>query len=197
MRNPARSVVVSASSRVRDGAVEISSPGFALGDRDLQEPVEEQDVLLAEAFDAAAHALESLGSRAGVGGRPAFEKYAEWAEHRQIVLADDPTELGDAHPGARTVAAHHGQHGGQHRAERKRVGIGEAPEPRSHPLSERDRPIHLAERPQRERQKGHRGELLGPARTETPFRRRARVGTGQARVPSDHALRQILPQTSE
>ena len=98
-----------------------------------------------------------LGGRADVGRRPAFEKHVECAEQGQIVLADDAREFGDARPGARTVAAHHCEQGGVHRAERERVGIGQARDPRSHPLDERNRPIDLAESPQREGQIGHRG----------------------------------------
>ncbi len=115
----------------RDGAVEIARAGFALGHRNFEEPVEKQDVLLAKGFDAAAHALESRGGRAGFGGRPAFEKHPERAEQGQIVLADDASEFGDARPGARAVAAHQCEQGGVHRAEGERAGAALNVRPRA------------------------------------------------------------------
>ena len=54
--------------------------------------------------------------------------------------------------------AHQCEHGGVHCAERKRVGVGEACDPRIHAPNERDSAIDFAERPQRERQIGHGGD---------------------------------------
>ena len=41
-----------------DGTVDVAGTGFGLGKGNLDEPVEEQDVLLAKKFDAATHGLE-------------------------------------------------------------------------------------------------------------------------------------------
>ena len=78
---------------------------------DLDEPVEGQSVLLAQATGAAAHGCKSVGGRAAIGGRPAYEKLADCAEQGQIVLAHHASEFGNARPGARTVAAHQSEEG--------------------------------------------------------------------------------------
>ena len=44
----------------RDGAIDVAGAGFGFGKRNLDEPVEEQDVLLAQKFDAATHVLEPV-----------------------------------------------------------------------------------------------------------------------------------------
>ena len=58
----------------RYGAVDVACTGFGFSKGNLDEPVENQGVLFAKIFDAAAHSLESVGKRAGVDGRPAFSK---------------------------------------------------------------------------------------------------------------------------
>jgi hypothetical protein len=58
----------------RYGAVDVACTGLGFSKGNLDEPVENQGALLAKIFDAAAHSLESVGKRAGVDGRLAFEK---------------------------------------------------------------------------------------------------------------------------
>ena len=77
----------------RDGAVGIARPRFGLGQRDLQEPVEKQEVLLAQALDAAAHVAEPLAKRAAFSRRPTLEKRPERSPQRQIMLTREAGEF--------------------------------------------------------------------------------------------------------
>ena len=64
-----------------NGGIRVARPRFCLRQRDLQEPVENQNVLFAQQFDAATHAFEPIAGRAPCGGRPTLEKHAERAIH--------------------------------------------------------------------------------------------------------------------
>ncbi|HTT82719.1 MAG TPA: hypothetical protein VMF67_04505 [Rhizomicrobium sp.] len=90
----------------RKGAPGIAGPDFGLGQGDLDEPIENQRILLAKAFRAATHALETVGKRAAVCGSPAVKKLIKSPEQAQVVLAHDPGEFGGARPDARKVASH-------------------------------------------------------------------------------------------
>ena len=59
-----------------DGAAGIARPGFSLGQRNLNQPVEQQNVLFAQQLDAATHVLEPAAGRVARCGRPALEKHA-------------------------------------------------------------------------------------------------------------------------
>ena len=85
----------------REGAVGIARPGFGLGQRDLQEPVENQNVLFAQKLDAAAHVLEPVAERAACSRRPALEKHAERSPQGQIMLARETGEFERVRRGAR------------------------------------------------------------------------------------------------
>src|SRR5208337_3759577 len=61
-----------------------------------------QDILFAQQRGDAAHLLEPAADRAA---RPTLGKPAECAVQGQIVLPQDASELGEAGPGTRTVAA--------------------------------------------------------------------------------------------
>ena len=58
----------------RDGSIGITSPRFGLGQRNFQEAVEQQDVLLTQLIDGPTHGRESAAGGAARGGRPTFEK---------------------------------------------------------------------------------------------------------------------------
>jgi len=53
----------------RNSAIAIARPRFGLGQRDLQEPVEIQEALLAQALGDAAHVAEPLVKRAALSRR--------------------------------------------------------------------------------------------------------------------------------
>ena len=89
-----------------DGAARIARLGFSLGQRDLQEPVEQQNVLFAQQLGAAAHVLEPVAERAARSGRPTLEKHADRAPHGQLMLAREAGEFESVRRGARAVAAH-------------------------------------------------------------------------------------------
>ena len=125
----------------------IARPVFSLGQRDLQEPVEKQDVLLAQQLDAAAHVLEPAADSAGCSGRPTLEKHAERAKHGQVMLTREPGYLKGVRRGARVVAAHQFEHRRVHSSSCERVDMGEVRHPRLHAINERNRAIDLAERP--------------------------------------------------
>jgi hypothetical protein len=52
-----------------DRAVNIAGAGFGFGERNLDEPVEGQSVLIAPKLDAAAHVLDPQAKRAGCQGQ--------------------------------------------------------------------------------------------------------------------------------
>ena len=131
----------------RDGAAWIARAGLSLSQRDLQEPVENQDVLFAKLLDAAAHVQEVGADRAALSGRPALEKYAEGAKQGQVMLACEPGEFESIRRGAGLVATHQFEQGRVHSSKRERADMGEVRDPRLHAVDERNRAIDLAERP--------------------------------------------------
>ena len=94
----------------RNGAIAIARPRFGLGQRDLEEPVEIQEVLLAQALDAAAHVAEPLAKRAAFSRRQAFEKRPVRSPQRQIMLTRETGGLRTVLRGARPVASHQFEH---------------------------------------------------------------------------------------
>src|SRR5580693_10184463 len=88
----------------------IARPGFGVGQRDLVEPVEIQEVLLAQALDAAAHVAEPLVKRAKFSRRQAFEKRPVRSPLRQIMLTRETGGLRTVLSGARPVASHQFEH---------------------------------------------------------------------------------------
>ena len=65
----------------RNGAVGIARPGLRLGQRDLEQSVEQQDVLFAQEIDAVTHVLEPGTWRAVRSGRPTLEKHGKRSKH--------------------------------------------------------------------------------------------------------------------
>ena len=131
-----------------DGAVGIARPGFSLGQRNLQQPVEKQNVLFAQQFDAAAHVLEPVAGRAGARRSPNPARNTPNAPHMvQVMLAREAGEFEGVRRGARVVAAHQFEHGRVHPSQRERADMGEGRDPRLHAVDERNRAIDLAERP--------------------------------------------------
>jgi hypothetical protein len=59
----------------RESAIGIARPRFDLSQRNLDEPVENQDILFAQQVRAAAHVLDSVGVRAARSGRPTLQKH--------------------------------------------------------------------------------------------------------------------------
>ncbi len=94
----------------RNGAIAIARPGFGLGQSDLEEPVEIQEALLAQALGAAAHVAEPLAKRATFSRRQAFEKRPVRSPQRQIMLTRETGGLGTVLSGARPVASHQFEH---------------------------------------------------------------------------------------
>jgi hypothetical protein len=72
--------------------VDVACTGFGFSKGNLDEPIENQGVLLAKIFDTSAHPLESAGERSGVDSRPAFEKDTECVERSQIMLANNANQ---------------------------------------------------------------------------------------------------------
>ena len=103
LRQPAEKPAPGASPSRRRGVArrerrargDIARPGFGVGQRDLVEPVEIQEVLLAQALDAAAHVAEPLAKRAAFSRRQAFEKRPVRSPQRQIMLT---REMGGPEP---------------------------------------------------------------------------------------------------
>ncbi len=94
----------------RNGAIAIARPRFGVGQRDLVEPVEIQEALLAQALDAAAHVAEPLAKRAKFSRRQAFEKRPVRSPQRQIMLTRETGGLRTVLRGARPVASHQFEH---------------------------------------------------------------------------------------
>jgi hypothetical protein len=94
---------------VEDGecAVDIAGAGFRLGKSNLDEPVEDQDVLLTQQFDATTHRLEPGVERvASVNFRQALVKNPPHSKERQIMLMREPGEFDGVWRGAREIAPH-------------------------------------------------------------------------------------------
>jgi hypothetical protein len=64
-----------------NGAVWIARPGLRLGQRNLEQSVELEDVLFAQEIDAATHVLEPATWRAVRSGRPTLEKRGKRSKH--------------------------------------------------------------------------------------------------------------------
>jgi hypothetical protein len=91
----------------RNGANAIARP---LGQRDLQEPVEIQEALLAPALGDAAHVAEPLAERAALSRRQALEKSSERSPQRPIMLTPETGSLRTVLSRARSVASHQFEH---------------------------------------------------------------------------------------
>ena len=61
----------------REGAVEIARRGFGLSQRNLQQPVEQQNVLFAQAGRRRGACPRARGEGAALSGRPTLEKHAK------------------------------------------------------------------------------------------------------------------------
>ena len=130
----------------RKSAVGIARPGLGLGQRDLQEPVEKQDVLLAQQLCAAAHVLEPVAERAALGGRPSLEKHPERAPTGQICSrARRATSKRSC--AARACRRASIRTWPRTSSIRERADMGDARDPRLQRVDERNRAIDLAERP--------------------------------------------------
>src|SRR5277367_4120306 len=89
-----------------DRAVNIAGAGFGFGKRNLEEPVEEQDVLLAQKLDPAAHVLEAAAGWAALRAGQTLEKDPIRPPRRQIVLPRESDEFIGVQRYARKVAEH-------------------------------------------------------------------------------------------
>ena len=152
-----------------DRTVEVAGSRFGLGKNNFGEPVEEQDLLFAQKFDAATHALEPVARCAAIGRRHAFEKNPPRLPHRQIVLTREPGEFNGVSRGARVIVSHQREHGRMQCLPCACADVGEAGDPRLSVADERNRAFDLAERPQREREAKHRRDagVLSEAERET------------------------------
>ena len=89
----------------RDGTPKIACPSFSLGQRNLEEPIENQSILLTQVLGTAAHGLESLSGRVAFSYRPAIEEQAEGTPQIQIVVVRKTREFGSVRCGARMVVS--------------------------------------------------------------------------------------------
>jgi hypothetical protein len=103
--------------------VRITCPSLGVGQRNLQQTIELQNVLLAQEIDSATHVFES-GRLSSRGGRPSLEKQRERSKHRQIVLTRQPGEFRSARGGACGVAAHQIEQRRMLPSKRARAGVG-------------------------------------------------------------------------
>ena len=108
-----------------DGAIGVTRPAFSLSQRDPDEPVEHQDILLLEQLDAEAHGLET--ATVSLGHRPALEEHPECAGGVEGVLAGETSEFQGVRGGARTIAAHQLEQGRVHSSNRKRSDMSSGP----------------------------------------------------------------------
>ncbi len=138
-----------------EGAVDIAGTGFGFGESNLNEPVEDQYVLLAQKFDAATHGVEPAAGCAALGARQALEKDPERSPNRQIVLTREAGGFGGIRCGAREVAPHQLEHGRAPFPERAGTDVGEARDPRRSIAAEGNRALDVAQRPHGERQENH------------------------------------------
>ena len=85
-------------------AVDVAGTGFGLGKGNLEEPVEDEDVLLASKFDAATHVLKPNAGRAALRAPQALEKDPERSPEGQIMIAREFGKFDTVHCGARHIA---------------------------------------------------------------------------------------------
>ena len=122
----------------------------------MNEPVEDQYVLLAQQFDAATHVLEPAVGCAALSARQALEKDPERSPNRKIVLTRESRGFGGIRCGAREVPPHQLEHGRAPFPVRAGADVGEARDPRRSIVGQGNRALDVAQRPQRERQENHR-----------------------------------------
>ena len=128
------------------GRVPIARLRLGLGQRDLQEPVEHQDVLFAQELYASAHVLGPLAGVAAVRVRPTLEKQPTrpgWPGHARARAGRVRQRSARRARGRRAYS----NIGRVISSERERADMGEAREPRLSTSIMRDRAIDVAERP--------------------------------------------------
>ena len=114
-------------------AVRIARARFGLGQRDLNEPVEQQDVLLAQLSTPRRMAVESLGRARRLQRSPSrLEKRAERAEHGEFVLTRDVARVRRRSSAAREWSPRISSNKAACAVpKRERADMGEARDPRS------------------------------------------------------------------
>jgi hypothetical protein len=129
-------------------AIDVAGAGFGLGKRNPNEPVEDQGVLLAQAFDPSTHILKRAAGRdALVSARQALEKDPKRLPQQQIVLAREPGKFGCVRRGARQVAAHQREQGRVHSSVCACADMSEARDSRLGVVDQGNRPLDAAQRP--------------------------------------------------
>jgi hypothetical protein len=89
----------------RNGAVDIPRTRFGFGKSNLNEPVEDPDVVLAQKLDAAVHVLKTVARPAALSTHQALEKDLERSHEGQIMLMCEPGEFNCVQGGARCRCA--------------------------------------------------------------------------------------------
>ena len=76
-----------------DSAVGIAGLRLGLGQRNLEQPIEKENVLFAQEIDAATHLCEPAAWRAVRSGRPALEERGERSKLGQVMLTREPARV--------------------------------------------------------------------------------------------------------
>ena len=161
----------------RKGALEIAGPGFGLGQGDLDEPVENQ-AFCSRRLSAPRRMPSRPSASAPLSAVAQPPKNSPKARNKRRSCSRTIRASSAALVSAREWSPRINlKRRRMHCFESERVGMREARDPRLHALDERNRAIDLAKRPRGERQIGHRGDARVHARSETPDRRRGRVGS--------------------
>ena len=126
-----RSAVASPSSRAARARSRSPARTFGLSERNLQQPIEQQNILFAQQDDPATHILKACGEGAALSGRPPMEKRAECVIHCQLVLTGEAGEFKCLWRRARMVSAHQIKQGRMHFSKREHADMGQARKPTS------------------------------------------------------------------
>jgi len=140
-------VTLTGSAPTCSSPIEIARSSFSLSQRNLQQPIEQQNILFAQHGDPAAHVLEPCGEGTALSGSPPMEKRAKCVIHCQLVLTGEAGEFKCLRRRARMVSAHQIKQGRMHFSKCEHADMGQARKPSLHAFDERNRAIDLAERP--------------------------------------------------
>jgi hypothetical protein len=160
----------------RDRTVDVACVGFGFGNRNLDKPVEVQNVLLAQEVGAATHVGDPADEFAAFHLRHALENDPKRSPQRQIVFARKSSEFDGVSRCPREVAAHQFDQGDNAMSRSARADVRVTRDPRLSVTNEGNCALNVAQRPQREREVKHRrdarvlsetkGQIVVPAGLE-------------------------------
>ena len=147
VRWPTRSAVASASSRMATARPGSPARASASASAIFTRPSKIRMFCARKLVDGFTHVIEAQRRSRRSRRLPNPGEIRRSAPHRQLVLASELGKLDGVRSAASVVATHQFEQGRVHSSKRERPDMGALRHPRLHTINERNRPIHLAERP--------------------------------------------------